>query len=271
MIGVPHPAGIALELLEIAIGAGVGFLIGLTGLGSGSLLTPLLILVAGFSPTVAVGTSLAFSCLTKFGGGIQFIRQGLVRYEIVRDLTLGGLPGVLVGALLVHYLGVWHPGTMDSFLLRCIGLVLVLVSVILFLRLLPERLRPELVDRELRLHPSLRQAVVMVCGFIVGVLVSLTSIGAGAALMPVMVLCYRLEIGTLVGSNVFASAILAAVAALPYARLNHVSWTAVAWLLAGSLPAMWIASRVHGRIPRLIPEGLLAAALLSMGLRIVML
>jgi uncharacterized protein len=253
------------------MGAGVGFLIGLTGLGSGSLLTPLLILVAGFPPTMAVGTSLAFSCLTKFGGGIQFICRGLVRYEIVRDLALGGLPGVLIGALVVHYLGVWHPASMDSFLLRSIGLVLIFVSLILFLRLLPEQFRPESVDRELRLHPSLRQAVVMGCGFVVGVLVSVTSIGAGAALMPVMVLCYRLEIGTLVGSNVFASAILAAVAALPYARLGHVSWAAAGYLLLGSLPAMWIASHMHGRIPRLIPEGLLAAALLSMGLRIVML
>lgn len=270
MTGVPHPSGIPLELLEIAMGAGVGFLIGLTGLGSGSLLTPMLILGAGFSPTAAVGTSLTFSCLTKFGGSISFLRRGLVRYEIVRDLALGGLPGVMAGAMLLHYMGVWHPARLDSFLLRAIGLVLIAVSVILFLRLLPERVRPEIVDRELRLHPALRRAVVMICGFLVGASVSVTSIGAGAALMPVMVLCYRMDTGTLVGSNVFASAFLAAVAALPYARMEHVSWAATGFLLAGSLPAMWLASRMHGRIPKLIPEGLIAAALLGMGLRIAM-
>ncbi|HUJ38998.1 MAG TPA: sulfite exporter TauE/SafE family protein [Candidatus Acidoferrales bacterium] len=267
---MPHPSGIPLELLEIAMGAGVGFLIGLTGLGSGSLLTPMLILGAGFSPTAAVGTSLTFSCLTKFGGSISFLRRGLVRYEIVRDLALGGLPGVMAGAMLLHYMGVWHPARLDSFLLRAIGLVLIAVSVILFLRLLPERVRPEIVDRELRLHPALRRAVVMICGFLVGASVSVTSIGAGAALMPVMVLCYRMDTGTLVGSNVFASAFLAAVAALPYARMEHVSWAATGFLLAGSLPAMWLASRMHGRIPKLIPEGLIAAALLGMGLRIAM-
>jgi len=269
--GVLHPSGISLDLLEIAIGAAVGFLIGLTGLGSGSLLTPLLILAAGFTPATAVGTSLAFSCLTKFGGGLSFMRRGLVRYEIVRDLALGGLPGVLLGAFLVHFIGVQRPASLDSFLLRGIGLALILVSLLLFLRLLPEKFRPEIVDRELRLHPGLRRAVVMVGGSIVGVCVSVTSIGAGAALMPVMVLCYRLEIGALVGSNIFASAILAVVAVLPHARLGHVSWEALGLLLAGSLPAAWIASYTHGRIPRHIPEGLLAAALLGMGLRIVML
>jgi hypothetical protein len=267
--GLPHPGPPLLYLLEISIGAVVGFLIGLTGLGSGSLLTPLLILGAGFSPASAVGTSLVFSCLTKLGGSIHFIRRGLVNFEIVRDLNLGGLPGVLTGAYVFHYLGVRRPESMDSFLLRSIGLALILVSLILIARLLPERYRPEIVDRELRLHPGLRRALVIVSGFFVGILVSVTSIGAGAAMIPVMVLCYRMEMGMLVGSNVFASAILAAVAALPRAGLGQLSWTAVAFLLAGSLPAMWLASHLHGRIPSRIPEGLLAAALLGMGLRII--
>ncbi len=261
--------GTSLELLEIAIGAGVGFLIGLTGLGSGSLLTPLLILVGGFSPTSAVGTSLVFSCLTKFGGSIQFMRRGLVRYDIVRDLALGGLPGVLIGVLVVHQLGARRPASMDSFLLRSIGLALIFVALILILRLFPEKLQLELLSRDLVLHPSLQRSVVMISGFVVGGLVSITSIGAGAALMPVMVLCYRRDFGTLVGSNLFASAFLAAVAALPHARFGNVSWTAVGLLLAGSLPAMWISSHMHGRIPRHIPEGLLALVLLGMGIRII--
>jgi len=266
--GSLHLAGPVVSLLEIAIGAGVGFLIGLTGLGGGSLLTPLLLLGAGFSPANAVGTSLMFSCLTKSGGSIQFIRRKLVDLAIVQDLSLGGLPGVVAGAFVVRYLGVRRPESMDSVLLRSIGLALIFVSLILLGRLLPEKYRPGIVDREFRLHPSLRRAAVIASGFIVGIFVSVTSIGAGAALMPVMVLCYRKEIGTLVGSNVFASAILATVAALPHAGLGHVSWPALAFLLTGSLPAMWAASHLHGRIPSRIPEGILAAALFGMGIRI---
>jgi uncharacterized protein len=266
--GALHLTGISLDLMEIATGAGVGLLIGLTGLGSGSLLTPLLILGGGFSPAAAVGTSLVFSCFTKLGGSIQFMRRGLVQYEIVRDVALGGLPGVLLGVLVVHNLGLRRPASVDSFLLHSIGLALILVSLILLLRLAPERLRLELLYRNLSLRPSLQRSVVLVCGFIVGGLVSITSIGAGAALMPVMVLCYRAELGALVGSNLFASAFLAAVAALPHARLGNVSWLAVGFLLAGSLPATWVASRMHGRVPRHIPEGLLAVVLLGMGIRI---
>jgi len=264
-----HPAPPLLYLLEMAMGAAVGFLIGLTGLGSGSLLTPLLILAGGFSPSSAVGTSLVFSCLTKLGGSVSFMRRNLVNFGIVRDLSLGGLPGVLAGAFVFHYLGVRRPESMDSFLLHSIGATLIFVSVILIVRLLPESCRPAIVDRELRLHSGLRRFVVVVCGFLVGILVSVTSIGAGAAMLPVMVLCYRMEIGTLVGSNVFASAVLAAVAALPRAGQGQLSWTAVAFLLAGSLPAMWLASHLHGRISSRIPEGLLAVALLGMGIRII--
>jgi len=266
--GALHLSGPMLSLLEIAIGAGVGFLIGLTGLGGGSLLTPLLILGAGFSPANAVGTSLVFSCLTKFGGSVQFLRRRLVDLAIVQDLSLGGLPGVVVGAFVVRYLGVRRPESLNGVLLHSIGLALIFVSLILLVRMLPEEYRPGFADRELRLHPGLRRAAVVVSGFVVGIFVSVTSIGAGAALMPVMVVCYRVEIGTLVGSNVFASAILATVAAMPHAGLGHVSWPAVGWLLVGSLPAMWAASHLHGRIPSRIPEGILAAALFGMGLRI---
>lgn len=268
MSGLLHLPGPALSLLEIAIGAGVGLLIGLTGLGGGLVLTPLLILGAGFSPSIAVGTSLVFSCLTKFGGSFHFIRRNLVDFAIVQDLSLGGLPGVAAGAFVVRYLGVRRPESMDSVLLRAIGLALIFAALILLVRMLPERHRPGIVDRELRLHPALRRAAVVASGFVVGIFVSVTSIGAGAALMPVMVLCYRAEIGTMVGSNIFAGAVLAAVAALPHAGLGHISWTSVALLLTGSLPALWAASHLHGRIPSRISEGILAAALLGMGLRI---
>lgn len=255
-------------LTEIGIGIVVGFVIGLTGLGSGSMLTPLLILVSRMSPSTAVGTSLIFSLVTKTWGGLHFRRRNLVNMDIVRDLSLGGFPGVLFGAFVVRYVGLRRPQVMDNFLLRSIGLALILVSAVMLLRLLPERFRPARVDRELQLHPGLRRAIVVLSGFVVGVSVTLTSIGAGAALMPVMVLCYRLDAGMLVGTNVFTSAIMAAIAALPHLGLGHVSWPAVGALLIGSLPAMWGASQLHGRVPRHIPEGIIAAALMGMGLRI---
>jgi uncharacterized membrane protein YfcA len=255
-------------LTEIGIGVVVGFAIGLTGLGSGSVLTPLLILVTQMSPSPAVGTSLVFSLVTKTWGGLNFRRRKLVDMHIVRDLSLAGLPGVLFGAFVVRYIGVHRPQAMENFLLRSIGLALILVGALMLLRLLPERFRPASVDRELQLHPGLRRTIVTLAGFVVGISVTFTSIGAGAALVPVMVLCYRLDAGTLVGTNVFTGALMAAIAVIPHLGLGHVSWPAVGALLIGSLPAMWGASQLHGRVPHHIPEGIIAAALMGLGLRI---
>ena len=124
----------------VAIGAAVGSLIGLTGIGSGSLLTPLLILLGRLSPATAVGTSLLFSFLTKIYGSWNFHRRHFVQMDIAGDVCLGGLPGVLGAILFVRYLDVHRPEFLNVFLSHAIGVVLVVVSVIMLLRLLPLRL-----------------------------------------------------------------------------------------------------------------------------------
>lgn len=252
----------------LGIGIVVGLLIGLTGIGGGSVLTPLLIL-SGIPPGTAVGTSLVFSFLTKLSGSVSFFRRGLVHTEIARDLSIGCLPGTLLGAFVIRYLGIRRPEMMDQFMLRSIGLALIVVALIMLLRLLPGHLRPRLVDRTLPFRSWQRRVVIVLTGFVVGMIVTITSIGSAAALIPAMVLFYRLDSGTLVGTNVFMGMLMAAVAALPHAGLGHVEWQGVLALVAGSVPAVWVTSRWHGRIPRHIPEGIIALALLAMGIRIV--
>ncbi len=251
------------------IGIVVGLLIGLTGIGGGSLLTPLLIL-SGMSPAHAVGTSLAFAFLTKFSGSISFVRRGLVHFEIVRDLSLGCLPGTLAGAFVIRYLSLRRPQLLDEIMLRAIGVVLIVVGAVMLLRLLPLHLRPRVVDRTLPVTSWQRSAVIAAVGFVVGVVVTVTSIGSAAALIPAMVLFYRLDSGTLVGTNVFMGTIMALIAAVPHAGLGHVDWSGVLALACGSVPAVWLTSRWHGRIPRHIPEGVIGLALLVMGLKIVL-
>jgi uncharacterized membrane protein YfcA len=252
----------------VQIGLVIGFLIGLTGLGSGSLLTPLLILIGGLSPGTAVGTSLVFSFLTKCYGSWSFFHRKMVEMEIVRDLSIGGLPGALAGAFFIRYLGIRKPGTMDVVLMRAIGVALIFVALIMVARMLPQALRPMAADRELPLSRRMKRALVVLVGFGVGAAVTVTSVGSGAALIPAMILFYRLDSGTLVGTNVFMGTILAAIASISHLGLGHVNWTAVLGLLCGSVPALWFATRLHGRIPRQVPEGLIAAALLGMGAHI---
>lgn len=252
----------------IQIGLVVGLLIGLTGLGSGSLLTPMLILLGGMSPANAVGTSLAFSFLTKLYGSWNFYRRGQVLMDIVRDLSLGSLPGVLTGAFVVRYLGLRQPQAMNVIMLRAIGLVLIVVSIVMIVRLLPLTLRPAATDQPLRLKGWQRRTLIIVAGYVVGLCVTFTSIGSGAALIPVMILFYRMDSGTLVGTNVFMGMILAAIAGISHYGLGHVDWRAVGGLLCGSIPAVWLSSQLHGKVPRQIPEGIIAAGLMAMGVHI---
>lgn len=252
----------------IEIGVVAGLVIGLTGIGSGSLLTPLLILAGGMSPATAVGTSLVFSGSAKLFGSWSFYRRGLVRMDIARDLSLGALPGALAGAFVVRYLGLRHPETLNVFLLRTIGVVLILVSVLTVVRMLPVALRLAAIDRPIPLSNGGRRGITVLMGFCVGATVALTSIGSGAALIPAMVLVYRVDAGTLVGTTVFVGTVMAAIAALPHVGLGNVDWEAAGALLLGSIPALWLASQIHGRVLRQIPEGILAAALMALGVRI---
>ncbi len=143
----------------------VGLLIGLTGIGSGSLLTPLLILLGNMSPATAVGTSISFSFLTKLYGSWKFYRRGLVNMEIVRDLSMGCLPGVLVGAFIIRYLNVRHPDVMNAFLRHSIGVALIVVAIMMVARMLPESKRPAVLDRPLLLSIGLRRLFIIVVGF----------------------------------------------------------------------------------------------------------
>ena len=152
----------------LAIGAFVGLLIGLTGLGSGSLLTPLLILVGGLSPATAVGTSLAFSFTSKFYASWNFYRQRMVQMEIVRDLSIGGLPGALVGAFFIRYLGLRQPGKMDVVLFRAIGAALIVVAFIMIARLLPLAMRPAAVDRTVPVSENVRRALIILAALLSG-------------------------------------------------------------------------------------------------------
>jgi uncharacterized membrane protein YfcA len=251
----------------IEIGIAVGLMIGMTGIGSGTLLTPLLILWGGMTPATAVGTSLVFSFASKLFGTCSFYRRGLVQMEIVRDLSLGGLPGALAGAFIIRYLGVRRPDIMNTFLMHTIGCVLIIVSILMVLRMLPLSFWQFAKWPSLAFPSGAPRLFIVLVGFGVGTSVTLTSIGSGAALIPLMVLIYRMDSGTMVGTNLFMGTILAAVAALPHIGLGNVDSSAVGGLLLGAIPALWIAGQLHGRILRQIPEGIIATALMAMGVR----
>ena len=255
-------------LLLTAIGLGVGLLLGLTGVGSGSVLTPLLILVIGLAPAKAVGTSLAFAFVTKVVASFSFFRRGLVDFPILKKLSAGALAGLLLGLFLLEGLRVQSPELQSLFLQRAIGIALLAVFALMVARLFPNTAGHAVAERMMAFAQKHEHSLTFAAGFAVSLTVTLTSIGAGAVLIPSLYLLYRPNSGRLVGTSLVFGTILSSAAGLPYASQGYVDLRALAALLLGSSPAIWLASHLHGRLPRLVSEGIITVAMLALGVRL---
>jgi uncharacterized protein len=251
----------------VGFGALVGLVIGLTGEGSGSLLTPLLIMLIGVPPAQAVGTSLAFGFATKLYGTGTFLRRGLVRLDLVKTLASGGALGALSGGFIIHYISLHNPRVLDVFLLRAIGSILIIVALLLLLKLLPYKYRLG-IERPASFAGRKFHLLLPFMGFLIGATVSTTSIGSGALVVALLVILFPIDSGSLVGTSVVTGMILIAVSSLPYAAMANINWPMLVPLLCGSLPAIHYASRLHGRLPKMVPEGIIATALMAIGIRI---
>jgi uncharacterized membrane protein YfcA len=228
--------------LLIGLGLLVGTLVGLTGVGGGSLLTPLLILVVGTRPTIAVGTDLAFAAVTKLVGAVQHTRSGTADLRLTLWLALGSVPGALVGSALVSYLEGSDPGGADAAIARVLGGALILAAAASLLRATGLRwsIRHEVA-------PDRLTAVLLGLG--IGLLVGMTSIGAGSLLMAVFALLYALPATRAVGTDVVHGAILAAIAAVAHASAGRIDVAILGNLLLGSVPGILIGGWLCPRLP----------------------
>jgi uncharacterized membrane protein YfcA len=263
----------AVELLHFvnwfyaASGLAVGILVGLTGVGGGSLMTPLLVLLFHFHPATAVGTDLLYAAATKTAGTAVHGLKDTVDWRIVRRLASGSVPGAGLTLLMLSHIGPQSKaqGQLISFVL---GVALLLTSVtILF--------RPQIIafaSRRLR-EPSERRvaALTVLTGLILGVLVSLTSVGAGALGVTALLLLYpRLPTLKIVGSDIAHAVPLTLVAGAGHWMLGTVNWHLLASLLVGSVPGIILGSLAATRAPDLLLRPILALTLILVGSRLVL-
>jgi uncharacterized membrane protein YfcA len=230
------------------IGLLVGFLVGLSGVGGSSLMTPLMILVLGVKPLIAVGTDLVYSVPTKLLGAYVHRGQGTVDRRTVLYLSLGGIPGAVLGLVALSALRT-HLGLsrLNELLKHGVGLLLLLVAAAILLTPLLRRQHGQ--SPELSWTPALKVRAVAL-GAVVGVLVSLTSIGSGSITVPVLYLLLpRLGLRRLVGSDVAFAALLIPVAALGHVQMGSVNVALAANLVLGSLPGVYIGSKLCARLP----------------------
>jgi uncharacterized protein len=251
------------------IGLVVGFLVGLSGVGGSSLMTPLLILVLGVKPLIAVGTDLAYSVPTKLLGAYVHRGQGTVDRRTVLYLSLGGIPGAVLGLVVLSALRT-HLGLsrLNELLKHGVGLLLLLVAAAILLTPLLRRRHGQPPAPGLSWTSALKVRVVAL-GAVVGMLVSLTSIGSGSITVPALYLLLpRLGLRRLVGSDVAFAALLIPVAALGHLQMGSVNVALAANLVLGSLPGVFIGSKLCARLPDSWLRPALAGVLFFAGSRL---
>lgn len=257
-----------MTLTYIVSGFAVGALVGLTGVGGGSLMTPLLTLLFGVSPTVAVGTDLAFASITKATGTLTHRLRGTVEWQVVRLLCYGALPAALIATLALKQFGGLDQEIAQVIRYSIAGSVFLTVIAILYrgkmiawMTAHPER---QLQGRELAL-------ATIIAGAVLGTLVTISSIGAGAIGATILVLLYpKMPAAHVAGTDIAYAVPLTAIAALGHWWLGSINWELLGSLLLGSLPGITLGSLAAKAVPEKLLRGILATTLTLVAFKLVL-
>jgi uncharacterized membrane protein YfcA len=224
----------------------IGLLVGFTGMGGGSLMTPILVLVFGFKPAVAIGTDILHGAIFKSFGALRHRRLGNVQARLSGWMLLGSAPTSLLGVAIATWLDRRYGDGLDSVQARVLGAALVLGGIGILLKAV---VRPsEATDKPFRLANRDRAAAVAI-GLFGGFIVGLTSVGTGTFFALTMLIAFPLRSGKVVGTDIFHAAALLWVAGLGHFSVGNVDTRAVGWLLVGSIPGVLIGSQLTTKLP----------------------
>jgi uncharacterized protein len=242
----------------------VGILVGLTGVGGGALMTPLLVLLFGLEPRTAVGTDLLYASLTKAVGSVVHGEAGTVNWRITGLLAAGSLPASLLTVIALYLVGPSN-GRLAAITTFVLGIALIVTAVCVFARPLFLRLLTALVPAALFERRTLATIIV---GIMLGVLVSISSVGAGAIGMTALVFLYADEpVVRLVGSDIAHAVPLTLVAGIGHLLLGSIDGIVLLSLLVGSVPGILLGSKVASRVPEFVLRPALAVTLAVVGIR----
>jgi uncharacterized membrane protein YfcA len=252
----------------ILFGLGVGVLVGTTGMGGGSLMTPLLILVFGIKPVVAVGTDLAYAAVTKTVGGWRHFRKGTVFPRLAFWLAVGSCPGALAGVWLLDRLRDAWGEDFDTFMLISIGGALLLTGSVVLLRALAVADHATRERYAFRMQTRHKVAAVALGGS-VGFVLGITSAGSGTLIAIGLILGFRLSPHRVVGTDVAHAAVLLWVAALAHLASGNIDFGLMGTILIGSIPGVYLGSALAVRLPERGLRPALGIVLLASGLGLV--
>ncbi len=257
-----------MTLTYVASGFAVGLLVGLTGVGGGSLMTPLLTLLFGINPAVAVGTDLAFASITKSAGTLTHRIRNTVHWDIVKRLCWGALPAALAATIALKYYGALDKNITQIIRYTIAFSVMLTVIAIIF----RGRMQTWMQAHPSRQFHGRKQAVAtVVAGAAIGVLVTVSSIGAGAVGATILVLLYpKLSPAEIAGTDIAYAVPLTAIAAVGHWWLGSINWELLGMLLLGSLPGITIGSFAARAVPEKFLRGLLATTLTGVAAKLVL-
>ena len=261
-----------LDIGFVFAGFVVGLIVGLTGVGGGSLMTPVLIFFFDIKPYLAVGTDLLFAAVTKAGGTLSLARQRLVPWRVVFTLSAGSLPAA---ALTLWWLRSTGPSSphVQRIMTFTLGIALLLTALAMLIKALRGRQAPahhtqdDLTEATRGRNPWLT----VLLGAVIGLLVTLTSVGAGAIGVSVLLLLYpQLPLPRVIASDIAYAVPLTLLAGLGHASLGSVDFPLLFTLLAGSLPGIWLGSRLVSLTPERVIRSALSLLLAWAGSKLVL-
>jgi uncharacterized membrane protein YfcA len=268
----------SIDVAPALFGLLVGFLVGLTGVGGGSLMTPFLVAVVGVPAPTAVGTDLVYATVTKLTGSVQHYRQRSVNLEVALFLGLGSIPAGLLGVVTLEYMErILDAEMLKSVMINIIAATLVLVGASLIFR---EYFMPRPTEDDETPKPNTwngkgpmsrrRRMYTVIFGAMGGYLVGLTSIGSGSIMAIILLLLYPIAPAIVVGTDIAHATILSLVVGLAHMTQGNVDFALAGTLLLGSIPGVLVGARLAPFIPGKPLKTILAVMLVFVGLRLLL-
>src|SRR3954449_12842569 len=253
-----------MDPLIIIFGFGVGILVGTTGIGGGSLMTPILILVFGFKPTTAIGTDLAYGAVTKTVGGWRHWKQKTVDFGLSTWMAFGSVPAAIGGVYVLHLFQDAFGKSFDNALLIAVSAALLLTGLVILGRLLLPN--GEFNERYSALLDTRHKVAAVLLGASVGFVLGITSAGSGSLIAVGLIMIFKLTPRRVVGTDVFHAAILLWAAAAAHVVAGNVDYGLMVNILVGSVPGVWLGSHLVTKIQASTLRTALAIVLVGSGL-----
>ncbi|MDQ0218923.1 sulfite exporter TauE/SafE family protein [Peribacillus cavernae] len=247
----------------ILMGLLVGGLVGMTGVGGASLLTPILVFW-GINPAIAIGTDFAYNTITKLFGAVQHIRQKTVNFQLVKHLAIGSLPAAIIANIVFYSLLSNHYN--EKFIVLLLGYVLIIVSIISLIQLI---FVPNPVNQWKAKTLREKRFITILAGVVIGAIVGVTSVGSGSLFALFILYFYNVKSSELVGTDITHAFLLVLVSGLLMARLGNIDYVLVGNLVCGSIPGAIIGSKLTKKIPHFAMRILIVAIILCSGIALV--